>query len=111
LQRIVLTDAFGCDRCQHLFEVIEQGAYLEQIVTTRPQRPRWRWNGKTWKLVPRRDRFPKFTTLELFGLLLGTIACVLILHQAIAYNLVYGLCILVLLIIVPGLMFWLSYRQ
>ncbi|MDB9496685.1 hypothetical protein PN441_14025 [Spirulina major CS-329] len=111
LQRITLTDAFGCDRCQHLFEVTEQGMYLEQIVTTRPQRPRWRWTGKTWKSVPRRDPLHKFTTLELFGLLLGTIVCVLILNQAIANNLVYGLCLLILLIVIPGLMFWLSYRQ
>ncbi|MFN7660518.1 MAG: hypothetical protein ACK5P3_20735, partial [Dolichospermum sp.] len=42
---ITLTEAFGCDRCQQIFVVEENGYVLEQLTTTYPYKRAWRWKG------------------------------------------------------------------
>lgn len=45
---ITLTDAFGCDRCQHIFVVQENGHTIEQLVNHYPYKKIWRWTGHQW---------------------------------------------------------------
>jgi hypothetical protein len=52
LRPIVLTEALGCDRCQHIFSVKDK-LYIEQLAVTYPYRKLWFWDGKQWHL--RRD--------------------------------------------------------
>ena len=48
---ITLTEAFGCDRCQQIFVVEDNGHALEQLSTTYPYKRTWRWNGSTWQII------------------------------------------------------------
>jgi hypothetical protein len=47
----MLTEAFGCDRCQQIFVVLEDGQTIEQLASLNPQKKLWRWNGKNWVLI------------------------------------------------------------
>jgi hypothetical protein len=47
LQQIVLTEAFGCDRCQKIFALQSDGLGIEQ--TSSPYQNCWQWNGKKWQ--------------------------------------------------------------
>ena len=47
---ITLTEAFGCDRCQQIFVVQEDGYVIEQLSTHYPYKRTWRWNGQQWRL-------------------------------------------------------------
>jgi hypothetical protein len=49
ISQIVLTEAFGCDQCQKIFVLQEDGYAIEQASTLRPLH--WRWDGKRWRLV------------------------------------------------------------
>ena len=50
LKPITLTDAFGCDRCQQIFVVQEDGYVIEQLSTHYPYKRTWRWTGQQWRL-------------------------------------------------------------
>jgi hypothetical protein len=48
---IILTDAFGCDRCPHIFVMEEEGRLVEQLTMGYPYPRAWRWTGETWRLI------------------------------------------------------------
>ncbi|MEO0539968.1 MAG: hypothetical protein AAFZ80_03775 [Cyanobacteria bacterium P01_A01_bin.105] len=48
LQPIVLTDAFGCDRCQQIYVIKDEGYTIEQLSSHYPYRRTWRWTGHQW---------------------------------------------------------------
>ncbi|TVQ64161.1 MAG: hypothetical protein EA366_01615 [Spirulina sp. DLM2.Bin59] len=110
LRPIALTEALGCDRCQQIFEVTPSGDQIQQLVTTYPQRPTWRWNGQRW--IPQaQDRGDRHFALYGFGLFLGLITFCLLLQSITGLNFWSGIVILLLLIAIPAVMFWLSYRH
>jgi hypothetical protein len=45
---IILTEAFGCDRCQKIFTLQDNGYIIEQVSNPHPQRNSWQWDGKRW---------------------------------------------------------------
>jgi hypothetical protein len=47
---IALTEAFGCDRCQQIFVVQDDGYVIEQLSTHYPYKRAWRWTGQVWRL-------------------------------------------------------------
>jgi hypothetical protein len=47
---IALTEAFGCDRCQQIFVVRDDGYVLEQLSSHYPYKRAWRWTGQQWRL-------------------------------------------------------------
>lgn len=47
---IALTEAFGCDCCQQIFVIKEDGYLLEQLSTHYPYKRVWYWAGKQWCL-------------------------------------------------------------
>jgi hypothetical protein len=47
---ITLTEAFGCDRCQQIFVVRDDGYVIEQLSTHYPYKRAWRWTGHQWRL-------------------------------------------------------------
>lgn len=49
LTPIVLTEAFGCYRCQQIFVVREDGYLLEQL-STHPYKRVWYWTGQKWQI-------------------------------------------------------------
>lgn len=51
LTPIALTEAFGCNRCQQIFVVQDNGYALEQLSAHYPYKRVWRWNGSQWVVV------------------------------------------------------------
>ncbi|MEM9805175.1 MAG: hypothetical protein AAF959_07830 [Cyanobacteria bacterium P01_D01_bin.56] len=49
IQSITLTEALGCDRCQQIYVIRENGFGLEQLSGAHPYRRLWRWTGNQWK--------------------------------------------------------------
>lgn len=47
---ITLTEAFGCDRCQQIFVLKDDGYVIEQLSTHYPYKRAWRWTGQQWRL-------------------------------------------------------------
>ncbi|MGF1570766.1 MAG: hypothetical protein ACFCVD_22275 [Nodosilinea sp.] len=50
IKPITLTEAFGCDRCQQIFVVQDDGYVIEQLSTHYPYKRAWRWTGHQWRL-------------------------------------------------------------
>lgn len=50
IKPITLTEAFGCDRCQQIFVVQDDGYVIEQLSTHYPYKRLWRWTGQQWRL-------------------------------------------------------------
>jgi len=44
----MLTEAFGCDRCQRIFVVQDDNQELEELSGAYPNKRAWRWNGTRW---------------------------------------------------------------
>jgi hypothetical protein len=108
---ITLTEAFGCDRCQQMFVVEDNGYVLEQLSTTYPYKRAWRWTGSSWQVVR-----PKLGESYL-PVALGVIFVLVIVWLPLALRLASGSKIIiwalvaVLLAILPALMVWLTYRR
>jgi hypothetical protein len=51
LQQIVLTEAFGCNRCQRIFVLKEDGCTIEELATNYPYQRRYYWNGGRWLML------------------------------------------------------------
>jgi hypothetical protein len=51
LQQIVLTEAFGCDRCHRIFVMQADGLTIEELATTYPYKRRYYWNGKRLQIL------------------------------------------------------------
>ncbi|MEY3298806.1 MAG: hypothetical protein RLZZ597_2066 [Cyanobacteriota bacterium] len=71
LQPITLTEAFGCDRCQQIFVVQEDGYVMEQLSTHYPYKRAWRWTGQQWRLdrSPLSVSYASFLVTAAFGLM------------------------------------------
>mgnify|MGYP001791031956 FL=1 len=112
LQPITLTEAFGCDRCQQIFVVEDNGHVLEQLSTTYPYKRAWRWTGAGWHVV-----HPKIGESYLPIALVVTFLLVIIwlpfaLKFAVGSGLLAWAIVVVLLAILPVVvMLWLSYRR
>lgn len=51
LQQIVLTEAFGCDRCRRIFVVQADGYSIEELAASYPYKRRYIWNGTRWQIL------------------------------------------------------------
>lgn len=108
---ITLTEAFGCDRCQQLFVVEENGYVLEQLSTSYPYKRAWRWVGSRWTVAQ-----PRFGQSYL-PVALGVILVLLIVWLPLALrspngtNILVWAMVAVLLALLPALMVWLTYRR
>jgi hypothetical protein len=69
LQQIVLTEAFGCNRCQRIFVVQEDGGSIEELATNYLDRRRYYWNGTRWKLLRSLPTSPFWAVLTFRGVL------------------------------------------
>jgi hypothetical protein len=47
----VLTEAFGCNRCQRIFVLQADGGSIEELATNYPDRRRYGWNGSRWQIL------------------------------------------------------------
>ncbi|WP_310483539.1 hypothetical protein [Chamaesiphon sp. VAR_48_metabat_403] len=51
LRQIVLTEAFGCDRCHRIFVLQEDGLEIEELAATYPYKRRYYWNGNRFQIL------------------------------------------------------------
>lgn len=108
LTPIILTEAFGCSRCQQIFVVEEGGYVIEQLSTTYPYKRSWRWTGHQWNVV-----HPGLGDSYL-PLALGILLVLLSIWLPVALNGGGGILLVVvalLLAVLPALMVWLAYRR
>jgi hypothetical protein len=108
---ITLTEAFGCDRCQQIFVVEEDGYVLEQLSTTYPYKRAWRWKGNSWQIVQPRlgESYLPIALSIIFVLVI--IWLPLALRLATSSSILAWAMVAVLLAILPALMVWLTYRR
>ncbi|MBE9257975.1 hypothetical protein [Dolichospermum sp. LEGE 00246] len=108
---ITLTEAFGCDRCQQIFVVEENGYVLEQLSTTYPYKRAWRWKGNNWQIVQPRlgQNYLPIALSIIFVLVI--IWLPLALRLANSSNIIAWAIVALLLVILPALMVWLTYRR
>lgn len=111
LQPIILTEAFGCDRCQQIFVVQENGQTIEQLSSHYPYKRTWRWTGFRW--VNGNQRLEEGVLPVILGilLLLSIVWLPLILKSPPNAGVIFGAILVMLLVILPALILWLAYRR
>lgn len=107
---ITLTEAMGCDRCQQIFVVEENGYVLEQLSTSYPYKKAWRWSGHRWSTA-----HPSLSDNYL-PVGLGVILVLLLVWLPLALLSPFGSSIIwailpVTLMVLPALMLLLAYRR
>ncbi|HEY9881144.1 MAG TPA: hypothetical protein V6D29_21980 [Leptolyngbyaceae cyanobacterium] len=109
---IALTEAFGCDRCQQIFVVREDGYVIEQLSSHYPYKRAWRWTGQQWRI----DRSVMSTSyaplmmVVVFGLMVLILLLATLQTPAgtqMAVRLLAALTVSLLLVF----MFWLASRR
>ncbi len=108
---IILTEAFGCDRCQQIFVLQENGQVIEQLSSSHPYKPMWRWTGYHWLPVHNRFRESYLSVLMGIVLLLLFIWIPLVLRGQPTVNMTVWLAIILLLVLLPVVLLWLAYRR
>lgn len=77
LRLITLTEALGCNRCQHIFALTLEHSHIEQVALSFPLQKRWFWDGQQWIVEPETSRSHITVVIVLMGLV--TIPCFLLL--------------------------------
>ncbi|HIK27446.1 MAG: hypothetical protein N3E45_13810 [Oscillatoriaceae bacterium SKW80] len=108
---IVLTEAFGCNRCQQIFVVEENGYLLEQLSTTYPYKQAWRWMGDRWTkaYTGMKDSYLPLAMGIVFALLVVWLP--LALQSPLSSNIIPWVLVALILALLPALMVWLAYRR
>jgi hypothetical protein len=108
---ISLTEAFGCDRCQQIFVLEENGQVIEQLSSSYPYKRAWRWTGYRWAAVSRgwRESYLPVMTGMLLVLLVVWLPAAL--RSLFGLSALFWLGIALFLIFSPLLFFWLAYRR
>lgn len=108
---IVLTEAFGCDRCQQIFVLEDNGQAIEQLSSTYPYKRAWRWTGHRWSTANSgfgESHLPITLAIISVGLIVWL---PLALRSPSGVSIIFWAIIAVLLAIIPALMVWLAYRR
>jgi hypothetical protein len=101
----------GCDRCQQIFVLTENGQVIEQLSSNYPYKRAWRWTGKRWlsAYTPWRETY--------LPLAMGIILVLLIVWLPLAFrstgsvNIIIWTIIALMLALLPAIMVWLAYRR
>jgi hypothetical protein len=108
---ITLTEAFGCNRCQQIFVVEENGYTLEQLATNYPYKKTWCWSGNRWLTA-------SATIGESYlpvALLIVVVLLIVWLPLALRYPrgplIILWAFLAVMFAVVPAIMIWLTYRR
>lgn len=113
LKPIILTEALGCDRCQQIFVVKEDGHAIEQLSSIYHKQT-WRWTGHRWANV-----YPGVSGKSLSALfivvvllpLITAIALPIVLYKLSSDNIIFWAMACSFLIATLIIVFWLVYRH
>jgi len=108
---ITLTEAFGCDSCQNIFVVEDNGYILEQLSHHHGYKRAWRWIGNSWQIVHPNlgESYLPMTLGIIFFLVFGWLP--LALRLASGTRIIAWAIVPVLLVILPAIIYWLTYRR
>jgi len=108
---ITLTEALGCDRCQNIFVVTEDGQGIEQLPTNSPYKRCWNWNGNQWCVANTRLResYLPMSLVIVIGLVVFWLPYLL--GLPLGPSVIPWVILAVLLATLPALMVWLAYRR
>nr|WP_263012507.1 MULTISPECIES: hypothetical protein [unclassified Laspinema] len=108
---ITLTEALGCDRCQNIFVVTEDGQGIEQLPTNSPYKRCWNWNGNQWCVTNTRLResYLPMSLVIVIGLVVFWLPYAL--GLPLGPSVIPWVILAVLLATLPALMVWLAYRR
>ncbi|XHX80623.1 MAG: hypothetical protein RBJ76_12050 [Stenomitos frigidus ULC029] len=111
LTQIALTEAFGCNRCQQIFVVEQDGYVLEELSTSYRYKRTWRWNGYQWQSAS--SGFGESSLSIALGIVLTIliIGLLLALGSPSSSGLMFWAIVLLLLALLPALMVLLAYRR
>lgn len=109
LKPITLTEAFGCDRCHHIFIVQDNYQQLQQISGVSPYKRAWHWNG--WRWLPIHSRWGELYLPMILGIAIVLLAVwlPLLLQSSVEGTVFFWVLLAVLLALLPALMVWLAY--
>ena len=110
LKPIFLTEAFGCDRCPHIFVIEENGHIIEQLSSTYPYKKAWRWTGYCW-MAAHKGMGEGFIPIILG--MLSALTVLLIRLAVIPYSIVSMIPWVLMVLFIGtliGLIFWFVYR-
>jgi hypothetical protein len=108
---ITLTEAFGCDRCQQIFVLENDGKTIEQLSSSYPYKRAWRWTGYRWMAVHSglgENYLPMALGLIL---ILLVIWLPLALRSPSSLGIIFWVAIAVVFIILPVFAIWLVYLR
>ncbi len=108
---ITLTEAFGCDRCQQIFVVEENGQVIEQLSSSYPYKRAWRWTGHRWIAAHHGLRESYLPVALGIILVLLIVWLPLALRSPSGLSIIFWAILAVLLAVLPALMVWLAYRR
>jgi len=112
LTPIALTDAFGCDRCQQIFVVQENGYIIEQLSTNYPYKRTWRWTGQHWTVARSRLGRSYLPLMLVSVFVLGFLILLTLLQSPLSANIAFRVAAAALVLCVMlGLMLWLACRR
>lgn len=106
---IILTEAFGCDRCQQIFVLDEKTQTIEQLSSIYAYKRLWRWNGHRWLAVHPGLRESYLPILIGIALVLLIVWLPLALRSPASSIIIWAI-LAVLLATLPALIVWLAYR-
>lgn len=110
---IILTEAMGCDRCQQIFVLTDNGQSIEEVSSAYPDKKAWRWTGNRWHCIYTSWRnlktYLSFSIAIILGLVLVWLP--LTIRLATNVNIVFWLIIGGILIAILPAMIWLAYRH
>jgi hypothetical protein len=108
---ITLTEALGCDRCQQIFVVQENGYVIEQLSTNYPYKRAWRWTGHQWSTAHTglgRSHLP-LTLAVIF--LIGFVLVLTIMQSPLSDNITFRVAAALMLSMMIVFMLWLACRR
>ncbi|MEO0408948.1 MAG: hypothetical protein AAF289_16520 [Cyanobacteria bacterium P01_A01_bin.135] len=108
LSAIVLTEAFGCDRCQQIFVVHDSGDSIEQLSSTYAQKKVWRWTGQQWS-GQRSALMGQQVVPLLLTAALGMVIVLLI--ASLNAEIGFRVGVVTVLFAMLALLFWFAYRR
>ncbi len=110
LKPIMLTEALGCQRCQQIFVVKENGQVIEQLSSIYHKKA-WRWTGNRWINAYSHWRKSSLSLALVVGMgivIVSVILLPLILQWLTARSIIFWTIVLIILIV---LMLLIVYRH
>ncbi|HAC64604.1 MAG TPA: hypothetical protein DCF68_13975 [Cyanothece sp. UBA12306] len=109
---IVLTEAFGCDRCQQIFVVQENGQTIEQLSSSYPYKRSWHWTGYRWIVVRPglKEGYVPLMSAMIIMVLMGWLL-LWTLRSMTGLSMMIWIALMVILVMLSAMIFWLAYRR